>query len=606
MPRLPDRSWYDPLLDAHLHTGRHATDAVIGLEQYTGPRSLPIAIDIETPGLDRAFEVNCVTASWEWRGEVQSILLDPVRNPSDRPAFEALMGMASSLILHNSPFDLPALVHHKLLSIADIYKVADTLLLARMALPDVMVKRDLTTLSVNYLGMSDFADGMKKAFAAAGFKTIQAGYEGMDIDSPIYRQGAMADTIATLRLEPILRDMCRSWLTDHPFVEFGATTAAEADELIGVQETVNKVMLTRTARGIRVDQDYLAKYAEQVDTERKIAEAELAAVGLEGGAGKSPKIIAYLEESGQLPANWPRTPTGNLRSTKDDLAALDHPLARAQRALAESDKVMGYLAKVSHQAEVTGRCHPQVGILGASATGRMAANTPEYQQFSAPARPIFLSDERDGAQLWSIDWSQIEPVTMGLMARDEKFVEPYEAGEDLYEPIMRACGIDRPLAKVVLLATMYGQGDKGLAGRINKSQEQAAQIRRQMNAAMPGCARWMTKVQAIAESTGRVITGGGRVLPVDKGGIFRSVNYVIQGTAYDVLANTIVEMDRQGLGDHVLLGMHDELVIDGPQGIADEVEQIMLTPPKFLEKWAGRTPVLRCDKEATGKSWAKV
>lgn len=511
-----------------------------------------------------------------------------------------IIKLAGTIILHNAPFDIPVLHQRGLLPIDAIHRVVDTLLLARMAEPDTFVSKSLSALTTRRLGMEEFSAGMANAFKAAGFRTIQAGYEGMDIDSPIYRQGAMADTIATLRLEPILRDACRHWLTDHPFSHYGATNAAEADELIATQETVNRVMLRRSAAGIEVDRDYLFKYMDSVEGERQRAAAVLAQHGLEGGSGKGAKLVEYLNDQGALPASWPRTKTGKLQATKGLLEALDHPLAAAQRKLAETDKVFVYLNKVERQAEVTGRCHPQVGVLGASATGRMAYSMPELQQFSADARPILVRPEG----LTSIDWSQIEPVTMGLMAKDETFLAPFEAGEDLYEPIMRAAGIDRPLAKVVLLATMYGQGVTGLAARIDHSEEQAAQIRRQMLAAMPDSARWMVKVQGIAEQYGEVITAGGRILPVDKGGVFKAVNYVVQGSAYDVLAHTICEMERQGIGDEMYLAMHDEVVVSTEVG--REVQQIMLTPPEFLIRWAERTPTLRTDLAEMGAAWQKV
>lgn len=599
MPQVPDRRWHDPLLNAYLHCGSQAQDVAHG---YAGG---PVAVDIETPGLDRAFEINCVTAAWEQNGHVVSVILDPLRNDVDRAMTSYLLMRAESLVFHNAPFDVPALVHHRLLTLDGINKIIDTLLLARMTWTNpydpVTGKKDLTSLSVRMLGMADFTGGMERAFKAAGYKTIQAGYEGMDIDSPIYRQGAMADTIATLRLEPLIRDECRRWLTDHPFTYYGATTTDEADQLIATQETVNRVLLRRTARGLAVDRDYLAKYLETVDVDRRLAQAELENYGVIGGVGKGAMLIEFLATLGELPPNWPRTPKGKLKATKDLLESLDHPITRSQRKLAEIEKVMGYLQKVIRQAEVTGRCHPQVAVLGASQTGRMSYSMPELQQFPEDARPILCDD---GQGLTSIDWSQIEPVTMGLMARDSRFVAPYEAGDDLYEPIQRAAGINRSLAKVVLLATMYGQGVAGLAKRIDHSETQAAQIRRQMLSAMPLCAKWMSRVQTVAEKYGRVCTAEGRVLAVDNRGVFKSVNYVVQGSAYDVLAHTICEMERQGLGDHLQLALHDELVVDTP--VAEDVRQIMVTPPAFLELWAERTPILRTDRADMGSTWLKV
>lgn len=607
--RVPSRAWNDPVLGARLNTGAEALRAV---ERFVGtaPGTIPIAADIETPGLDRSFEINCVTAAWNIPGtrQTETVLLDPARDPVAHRAVRDLFGHAAGLIFHNGAFDIPPLHHAGLMDRDAVRRVIDTVVLARFAMPEPPPYgqgKKLEQLATLLLGWTDSKGGMERAFKAAGYKTNTAGFEGMDIDVPIYRFGAMADTVATLRLEPILRDMALTWTTDHPFVNTyaAASTRAEAEEKLLVQETVHRVMLWRSARGLNVDRDYLTRYQEEVDVERNLAVAELAAHGLEGGTGKGAALVKYLAGRGELPMPWPRTPGGALRATKADLDALAeiNSLAGAQRKLATIEKVMVYLDKVDRQASVTGRCHPQVAVLGASATGRMSYGSPELQQFPAPARPVLCDD---GQGLTSLDWSQIEPVTMANMAKDEAFLVPFEAGEDLYGPIMRSCGIDRPTAKVVLLATMYGQGIAKLALTIGHTEESAAQIRRQMFNAMKRCESWMARVQEIAFQYGRTITVGGRILPVDSGGVFKAVNYTIQGSAYDILAHTIVEMDRRGIGDHLQLAMHDEVVVDTE--VAEEVQQIMLTPPPFLVTWAERIPVLRTDRADMGSAWAKV
>lgn len=611
-PHVPSRTWSDPLLGCHMSTGHEAEQMALGFIRQCPP-GIELATDIETPGFDRPFTINCVTMAWRWPGGgCHSILLDPRRNSFHAGLVLAMYSHAGPIILHNAPFDIPSLYQNELMTRAQINKVVDTLVLARFALPEPPPfgqNKNLTALSIRYLGLSEFKGGMERAFKAAGYKTQNAGFEGMDIGSPIYRQGAMADTVATLRLEPLLRAMCINWTLDHPFDFYGATSDAEAEAALATQEIVHRVMLRRSAVGLNVDRAYLNRYQEEVDVERNLAIAELAVHGLEGGTGKGAALVRYLDERGELPQPWPRTPKGALRATKVDLEELAkvNPLAGAQRRLAEIEKVMGYIEKVDRQSQVTGRCHPQVATLGASATGRMSYGSPELQQFSGPARAIICDD---GQGLTSIDWSQIEPVTMGNMARDLDFLAPYEAGLDLYEPLQLAAGLPltkegRQDAKVLLLSTMYGAGIAKIAAQINHTEESAAQIRRQMFSKMARCERWMLKVEEIARNFGRVVTIAGRILPVDEGGVFKAVNYSIQGSAYDVLAHTIVTMEEQGLGDHLQLAMHDEVVVDTE--VAEEVQEIMATPPPFLLKWTGgRMPVLRTDRADMGAAWAKV
>ncbi|QIG58977.1 DNA polymerase I [Gordonia phage AnClar] len=604
MTRVPSRSWYDPLLDSIMHTGADAVEAVVDLVHSSSPGQVDVATDIETPGLKRQFEINCVTATWDGPdGRTHSVLLDPDRTDGDDVALRALYEHAGRIILHNAPFDIPGLVRSGHLSIDDIDKVWDTLVLARYCEPPTWIGKKLEQLASRHLEMTDFSGGMGLAFKAAGFKNQELGYAGLDIWSPIYRQGAMGDTAATLRIFQELLPRCLDHSLDHPFRDRGATTRSEALDILMVPVRVHQIMLKRTARGIEVDREYLDGYAEEVAAEREQSVAALDAHDLEGGTGKGGKLIEYLAEIGELPEGWPRTPTGKLKATKDLLDELDHPLAAAQRELADTDKVLGYLDAVAKTAEVTGRCHPQCGTLGASTTGRMSYASPPLQQFSARARPILVDRENE---LWSIDWSQIEPVTMANMAHDEAFLAPFEDGADLYEPIMLAAGIERDLAKRMLLATMYGQGIGSLSRRIGHTQESAQQIKRQMLSAMPMCSRFMSQVTQVAEQHGRIVTVGGRILPIDDKGAFRAVNYICQGSAADVMHEAIIEVDKAGLADHIIVAMHDELVIAGPEDVAIEVERIMQRPPERLAAWAKRTPILRTDRQSMDHAWQKV
>ena len=379
---IPNRTWFDPLVGATLHTGANALDAGMRM-----PHGELMAADIETPGLN-TFEMNAITCAWkELDGRIHSILLDP-REAIHLQLFRDMVSSCSQVVFHNSAFDVPILWHHRLLDRKGVSKVTDTLIHARVGYPDPYIPKSLEKLAQAHLGLDELAGGMLRSFKAAGYKTKQAGYEGMTIDSPIYRLGAMVDTVVTLQLEPILRDRAVHWLTNHPFQVGGATTSGEALRILETQHIVNRVMLRRSAVGLAVDPEYLAKYSESVDLDKQRAIALLAQHSddkgpLVGGASKGGRIVEYLDSINALPANWPRSSkTRKLRATKDDLDNLDHPLAQAQRTLAQIEKIEQYITKVQTQYETTGRCHPQVAILGASPSGRMSVSGPEYHQFS--------------------------------------------------------------------------------------------------------------------------------------------------------------------------------------------------------------------------------
>lgn len=596
---VPSFRHYDPVLGTWMSTGDAALEIMRGAEW-----DQPVAVDIETPSVEDSFTIKCVTATWVGRdGARESVLLDPMRDGDHLRAAREMFSRARALVLHNAAFDVPGLVAAEIMTLADIDKVQDTLVYARLAYPDTFVGKSLGALSAKLLGLDEMAGGMEAAFAAAGYKNKAQGFREMDIDTPIYRAGAMADTAATLMVRTPLIDAAVLQLTDHPFDTHGLTERGQALELIEREQIVNRVMLRRSARGLAVDVEYLDRYRGEVEEELRRSELLLHNADIRPGNGGD--LMAAIESAGELPENWPRTPTGRLKADKGNLEGLDHPLARAHREVAHGSKILGYLEKVVARSRVTGRLHPMVGVLGASATGRMAYSSPELQQFPAEARAIITDD---GQGLTSVDWSQIEPVTLANMARDLKFVEPFEAGEDLYEPIQRAAGVDRKTAKVVLLGTMYGQGTTRLAATIGHTYESAAQIKRQLFAAMPESAKFMGRISDVASNHGCVPTLSGRILPIPtfngERAAHKGVNYVVQGSALDVLHETIVAVERAGLGDHIQLAMHDELVVDTE--VAREVEQIMQTPPEALCRWAGRVPILRTDRADMGSAWASV
>lgn len=599
--RVPSHSNYVPSLGVHMHTGENAFDALL---KYNGYESI-VAADVETPGLYDPFTIKCVTFSWKdpVTGNQHCVLLDPTRDERARAEVFRVMVTSPAIFWHNAPFDVIGMFTNNLCNLDHVDKFHDTILLARMAYPDTLFAKKLENLADKVLGMKELTGGLQLAMKAMGYRKKEDWYEHGDIDLPTYRFGAMADTAVTLQLAPILYEKCVERLLDHPFSAKGLTTRAEAEAVIERERITNVVMMRRNARGLEVNTSYLDEYTEKVDADVHRAELVVMQHGLEPGKGE--QLITHLDKIGELPDDWPRTKGGKLSFAKDNLEKLQHPLAAAHREVAETRKVKGYLDAVESRSRVTGRLHAQTGILAASATGRMSYSEPALQQFNAEARPIITATPGD--TMTSVDWSQIEPVVLANMAGDREFMAPFEAGADLYEPIQRSAGIERKQAKVVLLASMYGQGDTSLSESLGQSLAAAKQIKRQMFAAMPKTERFIGTITTIAETYGVVPTVGGRVMPIPKFhgqfAAYKGPNYTTQGSAYDTLSDSINRMYYAGVSDYVLLAMHDEIVCDTVA--AEAVREIMMTPPEFLTRWCGRVPVFRTDAAET-PHWASV
>lgn len=74
-----------------------------------------------------------------------------------------------------------------------------------------------------------------------------------------------------------------------------------------------------------------------------------------------------------------------------------------------------------------------------------------------------------------------------------------------------------------------------------------------------------------AEGEAWVKTAGGRRQVASPDKLYTLTNYLIQGTAADVLKQALVRLDQAGLAEYAILPVHDEIVFDVPLELADEV-----------------------------------
>lgn len=596
---VPDDSIWQPTFGAWFHTGANARERA----RYI-PAGADVAIDIETPSITDSFSIKCVTAAWMESGAIQAVLLDPLRSAADAEAVRTITARAGWLILHKSSFDTPGLVAADLLTLEDISKVMDTLILARSAWPDTLVRKSLEALASKMLGIKDLGEALKLAQKASGLTSNEKWFARADIHMPVYRNGAIADTVATLRLAHPLFEAATDRQLDHPFSKYGCTSRSDAVALVLKAQEANRVMLRRAAIGFEVDLDYLDSYVDKVEATREQSALTLREAGLRPGVGMD--VVKHLDSAGHLPEGWPRTDKGNLKTDKDTMEEFlpEHPLADAHRIISDTKKILGYMEKAAARSRITGRLHPQFEILGASATGRMSVGEPELQQFSEDARPIIVHP----GGLHSVDWSSIEPALLGWMAQDWEFITPFEQGADIYEPVQVAAGCPRKTAKVVVLAGMYGQGRAKLSRSLGISMDQAQQLQRQMRQAMPKASRFMGQIKQVGDDYGLTITAAGRVLTIPRfNGVpagYKAVNYTFQGSCADLIYDTIIGAERAGCGDAIMLPMHDEIVCKSEAAV--EIQRLMETPPDYLLRWTdGRVPVIRTDSQGPFASWVK-
>ena len=205
------------------------------------------------------------------------------------------------------------------------------------------------------------------------------------------------------------------------------------------------------------------------------------------------------------------------------------------------------------------------------AAGRMTAENGLHN-LPAALRPAVRA--APGHRLVRADLGQVEPRVLAAVSGDLALVQA-TASPDLYAPVASRLGVDRSVAKVAVLAAMYGQRS-GTAG------EALAGLRR----AYPVAMRLLEDAAERGARGEPVHTFGGRLVrtarpgeedapvapPVaaSRGRFAR--NAVIQGSAAELFKAwaATIRATTLDLGAQIVLCLHDEVLVHVPTDAAPE------------------------------------
>lgn len=536
---------------------------------------LPLGLDTETTGLQvyqngfrvRLVQIGSVREAWVLRADQyrQVIRQAILRHPR--------------FIAHNFPFDAQVLDHCLDLPIQTMTpKVIDTIILSKLIEPHRATGHKLKGLSQQYVDRSavDTQDGLIEEFHKIG-KTKHTGWAFIDIDNETYLRYAGLDVLYVSRLFEILVRMARELLLT---------------ELIQFEHTIQGYLNVMQRRGLRIDLDYAAGAREQFLLE---AEDHLALVrdeyGLENINSSQQVAAALLESGAQLTE---RTDSGQYKVDKGvllPLAGMDeywedipdfegaNPLARhiakGRRAQRFGNN---YLGKFIDLADPSGRIHPTITGVEAR-TSRSSVSDPPIQQLPSrdwKVRRAIIADP--GHLVLSADYAQIEMRLVAALADIKKMKHAIENGIDLHGFTAElAYGPDftpkhRTHMKSAGFTVVYGGGAKGMSRKLGISMQQARAVHNAYNRVYPEIKRWANKLQRDARANGMVMRSpSGRILALDRDRIYAAINYQVQSTAADVLKNAIEALFVAGLGDYLLMPVHDELVGQAPESEAVEI-----------------------------------
>lgn len=228
------------------------------------------------------------------------------------------------------------------------------------------------------------------------------------------------------------------------------------------------------------------------------------------------------------------------------------------------------------------------------AAGRMTAQNGLHN-LPTPLRPAIAA--HPGHVFVRSDLGQIEPRVLAAVSGDKEFARATQA-DDLYAPVGAALKVERPVAKIAVLAAMYGQ-TSGTAGEALKDLERAyptamSYLQRAYDSGVAsravrtyGCRRipmWDNPVDSPPGSLPSMIASRGRF----------ARNAVIQGAAAELFKAwaATVRLTTRHLDGRIVLCLHDELLVHVPIEAADEaaaaVDAALIASAR---RWTGSSTV---------------
>lgn len=368
-------------------------------------------------------------------------------------------------------------------------------------------------------------------------------------------------------------------------------------------------VLTRMEfRGVFIDRDILGESGAFLNAEALRLEAEIReAAGMPDLNVNSAKQLGdMLFEVLKIDAKPKKTKTGQYRTDEEYLQSLseNHPVIASILEYRGLKKLLSTYIEALPQLinPDTGRIHTSFNQ-AVTATGRLSSTNPNLQNIpirDAAGREIrkaFTAPDYEHV-IVSADYSQVELRIMAHLSEDSALRQAFLDGEDVHTATAaKIFGVtldevtreQRRRAKTANFGIIYGISAFGLATRLQIPRGEAKELIDGYFTHYPGVREYMDRTIERAREQGYVETifGRRRYLADIRSGnsLTRSlaernaINAPIQGSAADIMKLAMIEVDRvlreRESGARIVLQVHDELVLEVPQGEVTAVTNLV-------------------------------
>lgn len=593
-----------PSLD---HVDLRLVDSVeeaLNFKRFLGqrrPRNF-LGIDSESTGLNaylpgeklRLIQIGDETAGWvipweQWGGV----------------ALEAIREWEGEWGLHNQPHDQQWLLEHAGVELP-WNRTHDTM--AQIAVVNPLIPKGLKHAGESILGKH----------ALAGEKLLKKGMQ---------EQGWTWATVPFDFLPYVIYSAIDPILVDYIDQEYRPQVmqhAARAYELeLGAQRVCTRMM----QRGMMLDVPYVNESRGKLEAYAQSARAWLKSSHDISSPNSGAQLRKAMEKNGQEILFF--TAGGGPQFDKNALTFYKvegqneavRQIADCVLKIRHAEKIIGsYFDNFLKFQDANGIIHSSINTLAAR-TGRMSVTSPALQTLHRDdkiVRGSFIP--RPGHVFITCDLNQVEARMAAHFTEDSGLINSFlraekegtdffcELGELIFgEPISKK-DPRRTMVKTIVYRTNYGGGEniEAMAMTAEVPYAQMLHAKESFDSSFPGVKAELERTAEVAKRRNppHLYSPYGRRFLLDRGQEYtQGFNARIQGHAAEYFKRCLLDMDRAGIGQYLVLVVHDEVIAEVPFEMAEEVRKVIEDCMTDTENY--RVPIT-ADSAILTERWMKT
>jgi P4 family phage/plasmid primase-like protien len=360
------------------------------------------------------------------------------------------------------------------------------------------------------------------------------------------------------------------------------------------RERLAQRMTARIAhRGVRLDAEHIDAMTGPAQAGRAQAGDQVRTFGIENPGSDQQIGKALLGLGATLPRSAKTGAPSVAAGVLEPLRGSEGPVGALVNAVLDyrhHDTVLGTFLEpyrlLCEQGD--GRARPTVYTLGTD-TGRMSCVRPNLQQLSREGGVRACITADPGQLMIGADFSGVELRVAAALSQDPTLLAFLAEGRDLHGEIaLQVWGADpaatakaggvptaskanRYVAKRGVFGRIYGGGIATLAAQVGVGQDVMQQVIDTLDALTPQLSAWSASVSsAVKRGATQFESYSGRVIHLPADRPHAAPNYCIQGSARELLVDTLVRWRDTRWGACTLLPVHDELDVFVPEAEAVE------------------------------------